>query len=73
MSANELDVIQIAPPHKWGGCLAIVDEVKSWGVQAYVPIPNNDGTPPGNAYIRLNNGDFESLGVKAIFAPKPSP
>lgn len=66
---EEGDIIQIAPPHKWGGCLAVVDEVKSFGCQAYISIPHNDGTPPGQAYIRLNTEDFESIGAKVIFAP----
>lgn len=26
------DVIQMVPGNKWGGYLAIVDEVKNWGV-----------------------------------------
>ena len=69
---SEGDVIQIAPPHKWGGCLAVVDEPKSFGCQAYVSIPSNDGTPPGQAYIRLAWDDFEALGVKAPFVPDPA-
>lgn len=70
---SEHDIIQISPSHKWGGCLAVVDEVKSWGCQAYVAIPSNDGAPPGNAYIRLSTGDFEAVGAKAIFVPTPPP
>lgn len=60
------EVIQIVPfpTHRWGGCLAVVDEDKGWGVMAYVPIPANDGMPPGKAYIRLADADFERLGVK---------
>lgn len=54
------DVIQINENHKWKGCLAVVDEVKSWGVQAYVPVPQD-----GNAFIRLMHGDYEYIG-KAI-------
>jgi len=35
------DVMQIDPAHDevFGGCLLIVTEVKSWGVQGYVDIP----------------------------------
>lgn len=66
---SEGEVIQIAPPHKWGGCLAIVDEVKSFGCQAYVSIPHNDGQPPGQAFTRLNWEDFEPLGVNPVFVP----
>lgn len=61
------DIIQLIPTHKWGAALAVVDEVRPWGVQAYVLIPHNDGTPPGAAYIRLETGDFEQVGSKAIF------
>lgn len=53
-------VIQIAPPHKWGGCLAVVGECKSWGVQAGVQIPEK-----GIAYIRLEWGEFEVIGDAA--------
>lgn len=69
---DPLDIIQIVPPHKWGGCLAVVSERKSCGCQAYVSIPHNDGTPPAQAYIRLNWDDFELVGAVAIFAPAPT-
>lgn len=62
MTIKKHDVIQIHPEHSWGGCLAIVDEVKRWGVQAYVQIPLK-----GSAYIRLEHGLFEYVG-KAVFA-----
>ena len=42
------------------GCLATVDEAKSWGVQAGIVIPGK-----GTAWIRVPNGHF-----KAICAPK---
>ncbi len=62
-----LDIIQIAPPHKWGGCFAVVDEVKPWGCQAYVSVPANDGSPPGRAFIRLDASEFERVGARAIW------
>lgn len=55
------DVVQIVPEHDWGGSLVIVTEVKSWGVQGYVQIPMK-----GQAYIRLNEGEYERVG-EAIF------
>lgn len=58
---NKGDVIQINENHKWQGCLAIVDEVKSWGIQAYVPIPIG-----GNAFVRLMYGDFEVIGKATL-------
>lgn len=66
------EVIQIKPSHKWGGCLAVVSELKSWGCVAYVSIPANDGTPPGQAYIRLHDDEFERLYTMVIFEPAGS-
>lgn len=63
------DIIQIAPPHKWGGCLAVVDEVKSFGCQAYVSIPSNDGSAPMRAYIRLNGAEYWEIGAQVAFMP----
>lgn len=63
------EIVQILGHHKWAFCLAVVDEVRSWGVQAYVRIPHNDGTEPGNAFIRLDSADFEPLGVVAPWRP----
>lgn len=49
---------------EWCGCLLIVDEVKSWGVQAGMKIPNN-----GTAYIRLTFDQVEYIG-EAILVPR---
>lgn len=62
------DVVQIVEGHHWCGCLAVVSELKGWGIQAYVSIPHNDGTPPGNAYIRVPNGQFERIGAAVLVA-----
>ena len=67
VQANE--IIQIAPPHKWGGCLAVVAELKSFGCQCYVSIPHNDGKQPEQAFIRLKWDEFERVGANAIFIP----
>lgn len=61
MEIEENDVVQIVPEHRWGGCFVIVSEVKSWGIQGYVQIPMQ-----GQAYIRLNTGEFERIG-KSLF------
>ena len=45
----------------WTGCLMIVDEVKSFGVQAYIKIPME-----GTAYLRLKWDQFEIIG-QAVF------
>lgn len=49
----------------WCGTVLIVDEVKSWGVQAFVRIPMQ-----GNAYIRLRSDQFEVLGAEAVLMPQ---
>jgi len=64
--AKPHDVIQIKPPHRWGGCFATVSIVRTWGVQAFVAIPNSV-EPPGRAFIRLAWSEFEPLGVVAPF------
>lgn len=56
----EHSVIQIgtdpAVRSEFHGHLAVVDEVKSWGVQAYVR------TFEGRAYVRLQHGTFVKIG-----------
>mgnify|MGYP001577521367 CR=1 FL=1 len=71
---NSGDVIQITnEDHHWFPCLLIIDEVKSWGVQAFVIIPNNErNTPNATAYIRLSYADFEVIGP-ATLAPGDTP
>lgn len=48
---------------EWCGCLLIVSEVKSWGVQAGTKIPFK-----GTAYIRLTFDQVEYIG-EAILVP----
>jgi hypothetical protein len=64
MSAvRENDIIQITDPeNKWFPCLLVVSEVKSWGIQGYITIPNNTEEPNGTAYYRIENGKFEVVG-----------
>ena len=50
---------------EWCGTILIVDEVKSWGVQAFVHIPTS-----GDAYIRLTPEQFENLHAESMFMPK---
>ena len=49
----------------WCGTVLIVDEVKSWGVQAFVRVPMK-----GDAYIRLTPEQFENLHAESLFMPK---
>lgn len=56
------DVIQITDEKdKWYGSILIIDEVKSWGVQAYVVVPLQ-----GLAYYRIENEKFEVIGKAKI-------
>lgn len=53
-------------PEDWTGCVLIVDEVKDWGVQAFLRIPAQ-----GDAYIRLGANQFDILSVgKAVLMPE---
>ena len=61
------DVIQVnecVGNCNWTGCLMIVDEVKDWGVQAYLHIPMQ-----GDAYLRLKHGEYEVIGKAALAHP----
>ena len=49
----------------WCGTVLIVDEVKSWGVQAFVHVPMK-----GDAFIRLKPDQYEVLGGQAVLMPK---
>ena len=51
------DVVQILPPNKWAGCFLTVTEVKSWGVQGYIKIPEK-----GLAYYRLEHEEYIFIG-----------
>lgn len=50
-------VIQFTEDHHWTGSIAIVSEVRGWGVQAYVPLPQQ-----GLAYVRATSGQFAVIG-----------
>lgn len=64
MEVKKNDVIQANENAGiWCGCLLIVDAVKSWGVQAWMIIPNR-----GKASIRLSFDQFERIGVAALIA-----
>lgn len=57
------DIIQIKPPHAWAYCILMVSEVKSFGCQAYIEIPDK-----GQAYIRLNKNEYIKVG-RAEYVP----
>lgn len=66
------DVVQIDPAHglMWGGCFLLVEEVKSWGVQGFVPMPERADKPPGCAHLRVPWKHMELVGT-AVFVPRP--
>lgn len=58
------DIVQVDPSYDvFGGCMVIVTEVKSWGIQGYVQSAGVDG----QQYIRLQWDNFEKTGGKAIW------
>lgn len=58
------DVVQVSPEKEmFGGCMVVVTEVKSWGVQGYV----QSAGVPGQQYVRLKHDDFEHTGGKAVW------
>lgn len=58
------DIVQVNPEvDTFGGCMVVVTEVKSWGIQGYV----QSAGVPGQQYIRLNWKDIEPTGGKAVW------
>lgn len=63
------DIVQITDEkHPWYPALLIVDEVRNWGVIAYIIIPkSNDGTEPAPvAYNRLPYNQIARVGEATI-------
>ena len=60
-SATVGSVIQFTEDHHWAGVLAIVSEVRNWGVQAYTPIPQQR-----LAYIRATPDQYELIGQAVL-------
>jgi hypothetical protein len=55
-------IVQITNENdKWFPCLLVVDEVKGFGVQGYITIPQK-----GDAYYRVKTGDFEVVGEAKV-------
>jgi len=61
LSLVEGSVIQIAPPHKLAGCVALISKVKTWGVVALIALPDEAKCPIVGAYIRLKRDEFEPI------------
>ena len=57
-------IVQVDPSREvFGGCMVVVTEIKSWGVQGYVQSAGVEG----QQYIRLAFADFADTGGKAIW------
>ncbi len=58
------EIVQVDPSKDmFGGCLVVVTEPKSWGIQGYV---QNAGSN-GQAYIRLKFEDIEPTGGRVVW------
>jgi hypothetical protein len=66
---EENDLIQVNEegPMNWFRCILVVDEVKSWGVQAYAIIPQARDKTSADAFMRLKWSEFDTLGAKTLF------
>ena len=57
-------IVQVDPSKEvFGGCMVVVTEVKSWGIQGYVQSAGVEG----QQYIRLTFDQFEVTGGKTIW------
>ena len=60
-------VVQITDKsNRWFPCLAIVEEVKNWGVQGYVLVPRNNGI--SQLYLRIGKEHYQEVGTAVITA-----
>lgn len=59
------DVVQIDPDHdkRFGACLMVVTDPKTWGAQGYVLVPDSGGA--GRAYYRVAFEHMEYIGRAA--------
>lgn len=67
-SVERNDIIQLVPTREWGGCLAVVDDRRSWGVECRVLVPHEQGKT-ARVFLRVPWEDFETVGAKVVFAP----
>ena len=70
MAEGELkvgDIVQITgESQRWCGCFVVVTELKSFGIQGYMPVPHVNTV--GTAYVRLNKEDYERVGTAVLVA-----
>jgi hypothetical protein len=67
VAENDLIQVNEEGPMNWFRCILIVDEVKSWGVQAYAIIPQARDKTSADAFMRLSWNEFDTLGAKSLF------
>lgn len=65
------DLVQITNrDHDWYRCILVVDQVKSWGIQAGMQLPPGVHEvacmPDNTTYLRIPNGDYEIVGKGLI-------
>jgi len=65
------DIVQLNPEKvgnkMFAGCMLIVTEVKTWGVQGYVQGLGENRKPGGQAYYRADWDEFEWTGGKTVW------
>lgn len=60
-------IVQVKPDagtRFFDSCFIVVTELKSFGIQGYVQVPEVNG---GQAYVRLKWDQFAPVGAKAIW------
>lgn len=58
------DIVQVNPEVEvFGGCMVVVTEVKSWGVQGYVQSAGIEGLQ----FVRLSHEKFEPTGGVSVW------
>lgn len=69
------DLIQVNEngPSHWFRVILVVEEVKTWGVQAYATIPAARAKPAGDAFMRLEWQEFDLVGAKSLFVVAKQP
>lgn len=63
------DIVQVNPESQLGekngffaACLVVVDEIKGFGIQGFVMVPDTRGALPKRAFCRFNWADIELVG-----------
>lgn len=61
---EEGDIVQVIDEtHPWFGCLIVVTEPKSWGIQGFVSWPeSNEEHKLATAFTRLNYDKIKKVG-----------